>query len=229
MAKLHMKRIAAPKAWPILRKERTFIRRPNPGAQSLETGMSINTWLVEVLKVASNSKEARKALRSGKIKVNNKVVKDQNFIVGLLDVITLPEEHYLILLNDRHKLQAFKIDNYDAKKLSKIKKKTILKKGKKQYTTLEGYNFIDDNDYKVGMTVLINLNDKKIEKTYSLENAKKVYVLKGHSVGKIGEVKEIKDERHVIIKVDDKEILALRESLLIIDDYKIIEELLKKE
>ncbi len=228
MAKLHMKRIAAPRTWPILRKERTFIRRPNPGAQSFETGMSINTWLVEVLKVASNSKEARHALKQGKIKVNGKTVKDQNFIVGLLDVISLPEEHYLILLNDRNKLQAFKIDNYDNKKVSKIKNKTIIKKGKKQYTTLEGYNFLDDNDYKIGNTVIINLKDKKIEKASVLEKGKKVYVLKGNSVGKIGTVKEVKDERHVLLDLEGKEILALKESLLIIDDYKVIEELLKE-
>ncbi len=223
-----MKRIAAPKAWPILRKEKTFIKRPNPGAQSLETGMSINTWLVEVLKVASNSKEARQALRQGKIKVNGRFVKNQNFIVGFLDTISLPEEHYLILLNDRYKLQAFKVDSYDDKKLSKIVKKTVLKKGKKQYTTIEGYNFLDDNDYKVGNTVILNLKDKKIEKVFSLKEGNKVYVLKGHSVGKIGEVKSVKDERHVVINVDGKEILALKESLLIIDEFPLIEELLKQ-
>ena len=102
MAKAHLKRIAVPKTWPILRKTTPFIRRPNPGSQSFMYGMSLSTWLCEILGVATTAKEARTAMRAGSINVNGKKVLsvDESFNIGYsvksIDVSQLSAGNYIV-------------------------------------------------------------------------------------------------------------------------------------
>ena len=56
MTKNHLKRIAAPKAWAVKRKEGAFLIRPNPGAHSLRSGLPITVVLRDLLGIAKSVK-----------------------------------------------------------------------------------------------------------------------------------------------------------------------------
>ena len=229
MTKLHLKRIAVPRTWPILRKTTPFIRRPNPGGHSYDYGMSISTWLCEIIRVSTTAAEARKALRSGAIMVNGRKVIDPNYIVGLFDTITIVPEskHYIILLSKRGKLNAMPTKEYDNTKLSKIKGKSKMRGAKTHYTTMEGYTIIGDDSHKTGSTVVLDMKTKPaILKTIALEKGTEVFMLHGQSIGKIGRIDDFVGEE-CIVSFEDKTVRLPKEVMIAIEGYSPVQETLK--
>lgn len=221
MAKAHMKRIAAPRTWPILRKAHTFIRRPRPGSQKLETGMSIASWLTEQLGIASNAREARAALRSGAVLVNTRTIRDPSRIVGLFDVISIPAQdaHYMIVFNTKNTLTPVPLKSYDKTKISRISAKRMVRGAKKQYTTMEGYTFTTDKDYTVGDTVRLDLEKMEISATYPLKKGSRVYFIRGLSVGKYGTIANEISTQEVEIEVDDKVVRTDKDVVIAVEGH----------
>ena len=89
--KNHLKRIATPRTWVIDRLSRTFITRPKPGAHSLAQGMPLSVILRDMVKVASTTAEVKKILNNKEVLVDGKRRKDHRLIVGLFDIISIPE------------------------------------------------------------------------------------------------------------------------------------------
>jgi len=230
MAKAHLKRIAVPKTWPILRKTTPFIRRPNPGSQSFMYGMSLSTWLCEIIGVATTAREARSAMRAGSINVNGKKVIDPNHIVGLFDIITIVPEnsHHIILLSKRGKLSAFPVASYDNTKLSKITGKRKVIGGKTHYTTMEGYTIITDDSHNTGETVILELKEKKsIQKTLELKKGAEIFMLQGQSAGKVGKIDDIVGEE-CFVTFEDKQVKLPKDVMIVIDGYKVVQDTLKQ-
>ena len=214
-----MKRISAPRTWPIIRKQNTFVRRPAPGAQRLEHGMSLQTWLIEVLGVASTAREARSAIRAGAIKVNGTVAKSQDLIVGLFDVISIEEgADYLITLSKQNRLVAHET-TYTGSNLSRVEGKSIVKGGKIQYRLFNGRTQLGENDYKVGQTVIVT--NGKIEKNLPLKTGTTVYFTRGASVGQRGTVKQTGET--IIVTVDGKDIESHRDVFVVITGFAPLE------
>ena len=197
MGKLHLKRINAPKTWPIERKGTKWISRPQPGSQPLNRTLSINTIIKEMLKIVNTSKEVRAILNKGLIKVDGKVRKNQNFPVSVLDVITILDESYRLLISTKGKLYLHKIKKTDASvKPKRVVGKKILKGNKLQINLLDGSNTISKNNkIKVGDTVVYA--DNKEKEILNFEKGILVYLVEGNQVGKIGILKEIKESKGV--------------------------------
>lgn len=220
MAKSHMKRISAPRTWPIDRKRMTFVRRPKPGAQSFEHGMSLQTWLVEVLGVATSAKEARAAIRGGSVKVNGQPAKGQDQLVGLFDVISV--ESYpdrLITLTQQNRMIAVETA-YAGENLSRIEGKSLVRGGKTQYALLGGRTELSDKDYAVGQTVI--LKDGKLSRVLELAPGARVYFTRGASVGQRGTVKEVQDHQ-VVVTVDGKDIESHRDVFVVVSGFSPLE------
>ena len=230
MAKLHMKRISAPRTWPILRKQNKFIQRPDAGTHLLRNGMPLGTWLTEVIGATSNSREAARALKQGNIQVNGKLALRSSYTVGLFDTITIVPEsrNYIILLNDRNTLRAVETSKFDGTKISRVKGKRLIKGGKKQYTTFEGYNILDNSDYSVGDTIVLNVAEKKIVKTLPMKEGAHVYVTRGHSVGKTAQLKNIEGTTEVTLELEGIEITTLKKAVVVVDGYKQVQDAIKK-
>src|SRR3989344_940910 len=107
MVKQHLKRMSAPRRWPITRKSNTFITRPNPGAHPLEFGMSLGTFFTEMLKLAKTTGEVKKILLNKDVLVDGKRRKDYRFIVGFMDVINIPElkKIYRVVIDDHSRIK----------------------------------------------------------------------------------------------------------------------------
>ena len=54
MSKRSLKRIAAPRTWPIKRKTTKWITRPYPGGQNLDHTLQLNLIFKDLLKLNSN-------------------------------------------------------------------------------------------------------------------------------------------------------------------------------
>ena len=191
MGKSHLKRLNAPKTWPIERKKTKWIAKPRPGSQPLHRTLSIVTIMKEILKVANNSKEVKTILNKKIVKIDEKIRKDPNFSVCVMDVITIQNDNYRLLINSHGKLFLHKIKKEDALvKPKKIIAKKILKGKKLQINFLDGTNLLStNNNLKVSDTVIFKNN--KEDEHLKFEKGALIYLIEGKQVGKIGVIKEI--------------------------------------
>ncbi|MFT4303258.1 MAG: 30S ribosomal protein S4e [Candidatus Woesearchaeota archaeon] len=209
MVKKHLKNLATPKTWNILRKETIFTTRPNPGAHSLELGMSINHFIKQELKYAKTTKEVKSILNAGKCLVNGRIIKDVHYSVGFMDVLSFPDLklNKRIVLDKRGKLKLLDIDNKEKDyRLSKIIGKTKVKKGKVQLNTLDGRNILVDKDsYVVSSSLLIKVPDQKVEKSLELAEGSFILLLGGKHIGSTGVIDKIMDNS-IIFKTNDNQL-----------------------
>src|SRR3989344_5574237 len=181
----HLKRIAAPKTWPLKRKENMFILRQNPGPHNLKTSMPIGFILKNMLNKTKITRETKKVINDGSILVNGVVRTDHRFPAGLLDTISIPKtgEHFTLLYNRKGKFILANIsqDQVD-ERICRIKNKTTLKNNKIQLNLYDGTNMIvDKNDYKPGDSII--LSKGKIKKHLKLQKGALVYLTGGQHIG----------------------------------------------
>lgn len=205
--KKHLKRLAAPKSWPIKRKETKFIMRPLPGAHSFKLATSLAIILKDVLDIAKNNREIKNILNDKGILVDGKRIKEPRFLVGIMDVISIPEtkENFRVLLTKKGKLRLLKISEDESKiKLSKIINKTVMKGSKIQLNLNDSRNMIvDKGDYKSGDVLVLNLPDQKITDVIKFEKGATVYTVGGKHTAEIALIEEIKGNI-ITLKSKDK-------------------------
>ena len=144
----HMKRKPAPKLWPIHRKEAVWTVMPKPGPHSLSSSLPLALIVRDMLGYAKTAKEAKKIISHGKIKVNGKVRLDERFLVGFMDIVSIPEiKKYYRVLPSKKGFLLKTINSDQAKfKLSRIEDKTVVKGGKVSLDLDDGSNVLIDVD-----------------------------------------------------------------------------------
>ncbi|MFH1787623.1 MAG: hypothetical protein ABH811_02430 [archaeon] len=214
----HLKRQEVPKNWPIKRKGTTFVVRPNFSANK---GLPILIILRDILKIARNRKEAKRAIHEKNVLHNNKFIRDEKKSAVLMDVIKIipSKKNYRIVLNNYGKfgLEEIKESEANMKVAKVVDKKTL--RGKKQQINLGyGVNFISDSKCNVNDSVLINFKDRKIEKVLPLKEKSKIIIFAGKHAGKKGIIKKIKSERKMVsIEVSGKDINVLIKQIMVVE------------
>ena len=84
-----LKRLAAPKWWPIERKTKKFIVSPR-GSHPKISSLPLLVLIRDVLKLAETSKEAKNIIKRGEVLIDGRKRKDHKFGVGPFDVIEIP-------------------------------------------------------------------------------------------------------------------------------------------
>jgi len=195
MTKRHLFSLNAPSNWPIEKKKYKWIIRPNPGPHPLFRSIPLAILLKNLLKYARTSREVKNILNSGEILINNRVRKDPKFVVGIMDIIEIKKtnEIYMLIINERNKYELIKLSKAQANiKPCKIINKTILGKGKIQLNLYDGRNLlVDNNEYKVGDTILLDLEKNKILEHLKLGKGSTIYIMDGKYTGYIGKVNDI--------------------------------------
>lgn len=195
---MHLKRQEISKKWPIPRKGNKYIIRPN---SNINEGVPILVLLRDMLKLAQNRKEVKRAIHSKEILLNNQTVRDEKTSVLLFDRITIVsgKKNYELGLSEKGK---FSINEIKAeginKKIAKVNNKKMLKGKKIQLNLKDGRNFISNIDCKVNDSVIINLKDKKIEKCLPLKEKAKAIVFAGKHAGKMGVINKIDNKGSMI-------------------------------
>ncbi len=202
-----LKRITAPKSWPVAKKTTTWIAKPHPGPHGLEASMPISLVLREILGVADTAREAKRILGDREVLVDGRVVTDYNFAVGLMDVVSLPkvQQHYRMMLDRRGKFRLVRIPEGKEKwKLCRIENKTTVKGGKTQLNLHDGRNILVAKDtYNVGDVLKVEFSfeegkeDKKTRRhkakildTYKLTKGNTAFITGGSHVGDLAVIEE---------------------------------------
>ena len=194
----HLKRLTAPMAWRIAKKENTFITRTCPGPHNA-AAMPIVVWLRDVMGMAGNMKEVKRILHQRDVIVNGKPVTDPKIGVGIFDIISIPkmDKHYRILMDKRSHLVSVEIDAEAAKtRLCKIRNKTVVKGGKVQLNLNYGANLLADNTYKPKDSIVLTIGEGeerfKIVDHFPFAVGNVAMVIGGKHSGRIGTITEIR-------------------------------------
>ena len=215
---MHLKRQKVPKNWPIERKGTAYVVRPR---SNLNKGIPILIILRDLLKIAQNKKEVKKALHLKQILLNGKAVRDEKQSVLLFDIITIvpSKKNYRIELSKNKKFKVTEIKDSEAKyKIAKIINKKTLKGKKTQINLSDGRNLLSDIECRVNDSVLINLEKKKIEKCLPLKEKAKIVVFDGKHAGKEGIIKKIIPEKKMAeVDINGNNINILIKQLKVIE------------
>lgn len=207
---MHLKRELSPKNWPIERKGTTYLVKPS---HDFDRGVPILLIIRDMLELAKDRKEVKKALTSGQVFLNHKRVVDENNSALLFDILTLvppksskseKSKYYRIEMGENKKFKLEEISENEAEtKCSKVIKKMKLKGNKIQINLSDGRNFLSDIKCKTNDSLLINLKTKKILKCIELKKGADVFVFAGKHTGVKGKVEDI-DEENKIVKIQKK-------------------------
>lgn len=208
MTKDHLKRLNAPKTWKIKRKQAKFVTRPKPGTHSFKEGMPLNLVIRDILKYGDITKEVKHILSNKAVLVDGKVRKDHRFLVGLMDIVSIPKkkEHFRILFNEKGKIELIPIKEKEANtKLCKIRGKSFVRK-KVQLNLHDGRNVLVEKDsYKVGDTIILEVPKQKMVEHLKLEPKTLIYLVGGRHIGEIGTAEDIKG-RNIVYKRESGEV-----------------------
>lgn len=187
MTKRHLKRIAAPDFGKIARKKSMWITRPNPGPHPLRQCLTLDLIIREKLKFADTQRESKKAIKSGQILVDQRVTLDHKRPVGLMDVLSLKDMNYRVVLNKKNSLVLIEIpETQKHLKLCKVTGKKVQKKGKIQINLHDGRSIlVTDNKIKVNDSLILNLTTGKIEEHIPFEKGCAIYLTGGSHPGTI--------------------------------------------
>ena len=224
MTKRHLFSLNAPANWPIERKKNIWITRPNPGPHPLNKCLPISILLKQLLRYARTAREVRTILNSGDIIIDNKVRKDYRFPVGIMDSISIKktDENFRLFINEDNKYQLNKINKDEIKlKPCKIINKRILKKGKIQLNLYDGKNILVDKDsYKVGDTIIIDLEKKQIINHLKLAKGATIYLTAGKYIGHIGKLNDSFTEKGM--QPNKIEVIKGKEKFVTLKDYAFV-------
>ncbi len=223
----HLSRHEAPKGWRIKRKETKWIARPTPGPHPLNKSITINYLLKGLLHYANTTREAKVVLNNKNILINKVVRKDHRFPVGIFDVVELPKtkEYFRLFQDESLRFILHKISKEEAEiKPSRIINKTKLKKGRLQVNLSDSRNILVDNDkFKVGDTLILNLSANSIKSHVKMEKNAKIYLMEGKYTGKIAAIENITETKNlnpakIICKSDNKKFETLKKYAFVIGD-----------
>lgn len=215
-----LKRKPAPRFWPIHRKEFQWIVRPSPGPHSLEKCLPLSVVLRDILGVAETRKEAKKIISQGKVYVDGKVRRKDNFPVGLMDVISIPDVNGFYRVMPSHKgLFLNPVSKEEASfKLFRVEGRTIVKNGASQIALHDGSNMllkVEDPEnppevvYETFDTLKLGLPEKQVLDQLKTKKGNIAIITGGKNIGKEGRIVEIektkaKKRRNALVVIEDE-------------------------
>lgn len=218
-----LKRMAAPRSWPISRKGTKWVTRTAPGPHPQDESIPVEAVLRDILHIASTAREARILLREGKVSVDGKVVKDPARGLGIMDVLSLAaplSQNYRVLKNRLGKLHLLPIPAPEAKsKLARIRSKTTVKGGKVALTLHDGRNVVVEakSEYRTGDTLHIAVPDQKILTRLALGPDMLTYISGGSHVGELARV-----DRVEVVAATQPNRVHFKEGFSTVRDYAFV-------
>jgi small subunit ribosomal protein S4e len=213
-----LKRKPAPRFWPIHRKEMPWIVKPSSGSHSLESCLPLTLVLRDILGVAQTRKEAKMILSEGKVLVDGTIRSKDDFPVGLMDVISMPEADKYYRVMPSHKgLVLNPISKEEANfKLVRVEDKTTVENGV-QIALHDGSNmFVKVADVKKPIEVTyetfdilkVTYPEKQVVSTLKTKEGNLAIITGGKNIGKQGKIVEIekteaKKRRQALVVIED--------------------------
>jgi small subunit ribosomal protein S4e len=188
-----MKRLAMPRSWPLPRKTSIWVTKAAPGAHTLELCMPVVVVIRDILGYAKSTREVRHILHNNLVSIDGRICKDSRRGVGFMDVLTLGEENYRCIVDQKGILRYRQISKKEAEtKVCRINGKTIVKGGKTQLHLHDGRNILTDDagEYNTGDSLVLALPSQEIKEHIRFSDGIKCYLTGGAHVGEFAEVSE---------------------------------------
>jgi small subunit ribosomal protein S4e len=199
----HLKRLPAPKFWPIHRKEAQWIVKPRPGPHKIHQCIPLILIVRDMLQLVKSRREAKIVLSEGQVKVDGKIRKNDDYPVGLMDVIEIPviNASYRVLPAPRKGLILHSITGKESEsKLYQIINKTTVTGGHLQLNLHDGRNILckvedpknpEEDIYSTHDILQILIPDMEITAHLKFEEGVLALITGGKNIGRFGEVTEI--------------------------------------
>jgi small subunit ribosomal protein S4e len=215
-----LKRKPAPKFWPIHRKEFFWVVKPSSGPHSLENCLPLTVVLRDILGVAKTRKEAKTIVSQGKVYVDGKVRREDDFPVGLMDVISISDiDKYFRIVPSRKGLILHPISKEKSNfKLCRIENKKVVENGHVQLNLHDGSNILvkvadpkkpQEDTYKALDSVRISLPERQILKQVKMKENDFAMITSGKNIGKHGKIIEIEKTKgkkrvNALVTIEDE-------------------------
>jgi len=213
-----LKRKPAPRFWPIRRKELPWIVKPSSGSHSLQSCLPLTLILRDMLGIAQTRKEAKMILSQGKVQVDGKVRRKDDFPVGLMDVISMPDMNKYYRVMPSHKgLVLNPISKKESNfKIVRVEDKTTVKNGI-QIALHDGSNMLvkiadpknpKEVTYDTFDVLKITYPEKQVAISLKTKEGNLAVITGGKNIGKQGKIVEIekteaKKRRQALVVVED--------------------------
>ena len=153
--------------------------------------MPLGVILRDVLGLAHSRREAKRMVATRKVLVDGRIETDSGRGVGLMDVLTVGEDHYRCVLDENGKLRYRSITAKDSSsKLCRVMGKTTIRGGKTQVHLHDGRNItVDDaKKYNSGDTLVISLPDQEVSGHHAFSEGVLAYLTGGSHIGSTAKV-----------------------------------------
>jgi len=191
----HLKRLNAPRALQLHRKEKTWTIKSSPGPHPLNKSIPLGLVVRDYLSLCDTYKESKRIIANGEVLVDGVKRKNHKFPCGLMDVISIPKlkKDFRVLFDQRGKLTLISISSKDAGwKLYRIEDKTVVKGKQIQLNLHDGKNkLVEKDEYKTGDVLKISFKDKKISDVYPFTKGNVSMVIGGSHIGEIANILDI--------------------------------------
>ncbi len=191
---LHQKRLAAPRPTLIARKAHIWLKAPGPGTHPKQRAVSLLVLIRDIMKLATDTREARLIIRGGKVLVDGKPRKVEDFPLGLMDVVDIPElkKAFSITIDPKERIIAKEIHQKDAKaKLVKVVRKVTAPGAKIQLGMHDGRSMLaGKEEVKVGDSLKLGFDGKMLGHL-QLKTGATCLITKGKHAGEVAKVSEL--------------------------------------
>ncbi|HJJ54232.1 MAG TPA: 30S ribosomal protein S4e [Methanocorpusculum sp.] len=190
------KRMTAPDAWQIARKESKYVVSTASGPHD-GSALPIGVWLRDHMQFALNTKEVRKILHDRQVVLNGHIVTDEHLGIDVFDIISFPkaDKNYMILVDEKGRHNQYQISADAAKiQLVKVANKTTIKGGKTQINLTSGANFIGEDSYngKDSLVIGISGDDRfAVQQHFPYAVGNMAVIIGGQHTMKTGKLVEI--------------------------------------
>jgi small subunit ribosomal protein S4e len=215
-----LKRNPAPRFWPLHRKEFLWVVKPSSGPHSLKNCLPLSLVLRDILGVAKTRKEAKMIISQGNVYVDGKVRRKDDFPVGLMDVISIPDlKKFFRIMPFKKGLFLNPISKEETSfKLCRVENKAIVKNGSVQIALHDGSNMlvkaVDTENpqevvYEAFDTLKLSLPDKQVVDHLKVKKGNLAVITGGKNIGKQGRIAEIekteaKKRRNALVVIEDE-------------------------
>jgi small subunit ribosomal protein S4e len=215
-----LKRNPAPRFWPLHRKEFLWVVKPSSGPHSLENCLPLSLVLRDILGVAKTRKEAKMIISQGNVYVDGKVRRKDDFPVGLMDVISIPDlKKFFRIMPFNKGLFLNPISKEETSfKLCRVENKAIVKNGNVQIALHDGSNILvkavntenpQEVVYETFDTLKLSLPDKQVVDHLKAKKGNLAIITGGKNIGKQGRIAEIekteaKKRRNALVVIEDE-------------------------
>jgi small subunit ribosomal protein S4e len=225
---MRLKRLAAPGFWPIEKKIKKFVVSPSPGPHPKKASIPVAIIIRDILGYAQTIKEVKTIMNQGLVKVDGRVKKDYAYPIGLMDIVTIGDECFMIVPSIKgFELVSLKKED-SAAKLCRIKDKKCIG-NKIQLNLHDGKNILidkkDGNKYSTGDVLILDTEKNSIKENLKFEKGATALIISGHNVGALGKIEDIVVTRssqpnQVIIDIENRKVPMPKDCVFVVGKEK---------